>query len=79
MVQPSTTPDRDQQRLDWTRAALADPSVGLERTATLIRQARAEFPNNLLVDNGDTIQGSVLGTYEAQVAPIPPTQQLTMY
>lgn len=56
-----------------------DPSVGLERTATLIRQARAEFPNNLLVDNGDTIQGSVLGTYEAQVAPIPPTQQLTMY
>ena len=56
-----------------------DPSVGLERTATLIRQARAEFPNNLLVDNGDTIQGWVLGTYEAQVAPIPPTQQLTMY
>lgn len=57
----------------------ADDAVGLERTATLIRQARAEFPNNLLVDNGDTIQGTVLGTYEAQVAPIPPTQQLTMY
>ncbi len=57
----------------------ADNSVGLERTATLIRQARTNFPNNLLVDNGDTIQGSVLGTYEAQVAPIPPTQQLTMY
>jgi 2',3'-cyclic-nucleotide 2'-phosphodiesterase/3'-nucleotidase len=47
----------------------ADNSVGLERTATLIRQARTDFPNNLLVDNGDTIQGSVLGTYEAQVVP----------
>lgn len=56
-----------------------DNSVGLDRTATLIRQARAEFPNTLLVDNGDTIQGSVLGTYEAQVAPIPPTQQLSLY
>ncbi|MET1116770.1 MAG: hypothetical protein ABWY08_17705, partial [Comamonas sp.] len=46
-----------------------DKAVGLERTATLIRKARADFPNNLLVDNGDTIQGTVLGTYEAQVAP----------
>jgi 2',3'-cyclic-nucleotide 2'-phosphodiesterase/3'-nucleotidase len=56
-----------------------DKTVGLERTATLIRKARTDFPNNLLVDNGDTIQGTVLGTYEAQVAPIPATQQLTMY
>ena len=56
-----------------------DKTVGLERTATLIHQARAEFPNTLLVDNGDTIQGTVLGTHEAQVEPILPTQQLTMY
>ena len=28
----------------------ADPSLGLERTTTLIRQARAEFPNTLLFD-----------------------------
>ena len=33
MVQPTATPDRDQQRLDWTRAALSDPSVGLERAS----------------------------------------------
>jgi 2',3'-cyclic-nucleotide 2'-phosphodiesterase (5'-nucleotidase family) len=33
-----------------------DKSVGFERTATLIRQARAEFPNTVLIDNGDTIQ-----------------------
>lgn len=56
-----------------------DNTVGFERTATLIRQARNDFANTLLVDNGDTIQGTVLGTYEAQVAPIPATQQLTMY
>ena len=56
-----------------------DKTVGLERTATLIHQARAEFPNTLLVDNGDTVQGSVLGSYEAQIAPLPATQQLTMY
>ncbi|WP_225784943.1 bifunctional 2',3'-cyclic-nucleotide 2'-phosphodiesterase/3'-nucleotidase [Xenophilus sp. Marseille-Q4582] len=56
-----------------------DKTVGFERTATLIRQARSEFPNTLLVDNGDTVQGTVLGSYEAQIAPIPATQQLTMY
>lgn len=56
-----------------------DKAVGFERTATLIRQARTEFPNTLLVDNGDTVQGTVLGSYEAQVAPLPATQQLTMY
>jgi len=56
-----------------------DNSLGLERTATLIHKARSEFSNTLLVDNGDTIQGSVLGTYEAMVAPLPATQQLTMY
>ncbi|WP_050985544.1 bifunctional 2',3'-cyclic-nucleotide 2'-phosphodiesterase/3'-nucleotidase [Rubrivivax gelatinosus] len=57
----------------------ADNGVGLERTATLIRQARQEFANTLLVDNGDTIQGTVLGSYEAQVQPLAPTEQLTMY
>ncbi|MCD2514287.1 bifunctional 2',3'-cyclic-nucleotide 2'-phosphodiesterase/3'-nucleotidase [Comamonas endophytica] len=56
-----------------------DKTVGLERTARLIHKARADFPNNLLVDNGDTVQGTVLGTYEAQVAPLPATQQLSMY
>jgi 2',3'-cyclic-nucleotide 2'-phosphodiesterase / 3'-nucleotidase len=30
-----------------------DKSLGLERTATLIREARMEFPSSLLVDNGD--------------------------
>ncbi|MEG1455478.1 MAG: metallophosphoesterase, partial [Comamonas sp.] len=56
-----------------------DKSVGLERTATLIHQARAEFPNTLLVDNGDTVQGTALGSYEAQVEPLPASQQLGLY
>ncbi len=56
-----------------------DPSYGFERTATLIRKARSEFANTLLVDNGDTIQGTALADYEAQVAPIACEQQLSMY
>lgn len=56
-----------------------DPSYGFERTATLIRKARSDFANTLLVDNGDTIQGTALADYEAQVAPIACDQQLSMY
>ncbi len=56
-----------------------DPSYGFERTATLIRQARGEFANTLLLDNGDTIQGTALADYQAQVKPIPCTQQLAQY
>jgi len=54
---------------DYFRLA-ADPSLGLDRTATLIAQARREFPNTVLLDNGDTIQGSALGDYQAVVAPV---------
>ncbi|WP_313080698.1 bifunctional 2',3'-cyclic-nucleotide 2'-phosphodiesterase/3'-nucleotidase [Pulveribacter sp.] len=56
-----------------------DKTYGFERTATLVRAARKEFANTLLVDNGDTIQGTALADYEATVSPIPCTQQLTMY
>jgi 2',3'-cyclic-nucleotide 2'-phosphodiesterase/3'-nucleotidase len=48
-----------------------DKTYGFERTATLIRAARKEFANTLLVDNGDTIQGTALADYEAEVKPIP--------
>jgi 2',3'-cyclic-nucleotide 2'-phosphodiesterase/3'-nucleotidase len=47
-----------------------DATLGFERTATLIRQARKEFPNTLLLDNGDTIQGTALADYQAKVAPV---------
>jgi 2',3'-cyclic-nucleotide 2'-phosphodiesterase/3'-nucleotidase len=57
----------------------ADPSLGLDRTATLIAQARHEFPNTLLLDNGDTIQGTALGDYQAVVAPVKCDQVLAVY
>ena len=56
-----------------------DPTYGFERTASLIRTARREFPNTLLVDNGDTIQGTALADYEALVAPITCDQQSSIY
>ncbi|NRR31145.1 bifunctional 2',3'-cyclic-nucleotide 2'-phosphodiesterase/3'-nucleotidase [Oxalobacteraceae bacterium] len=56
-----------------------DPALGLERTATLIRQARADFPNNLLLDNGDAIQGSALADYQAVVAPVGCERVLAIY
>ncbi|MFC0168295.1 bifunctional 2',3'-cyclic-nucleotide 2'-phosphodiesterase/3'-nucleotidase [Pseudoduganella danionis] len=57
----------------------ADPSIGLERTATLIARARSEFPNHVLLDNGDAIQGTALADYQALVAPLPCNQTLAVY
>ncbi len=47
---------------DYYRDA-PDDSVGLARTATLVKAARTEARNSLLFDNGDIIQGSPLGDY----------------
>ena len=57
----------------------ADPSIGLERTATLIRQARTEFPNTLLLDNGDALQGTALADYQALVKPVACGETLAIY
>ncbi|WP_371851502.1 bifunctional 2',3'-cyclic-nucleotide 2'-phosphodiesterase/3'-nucleotidase [Duganella sacchari] len=57
----------------------ADPAIGLERTATLIKQARAEYPNNLLIDNGDALQGTALADYQALVKPIACGETLAIY
>lgn len=56
-----------------------DRSLGYERTATLIRQARTQFPDSFLFDSGDTIQGSVLADYQAQVKPIGCNEELGIY
>jgi 2',3'-cyclic-nucleotide 2'-phosphodiesterase/3'-nucleotidase len=40
-------------------------TAGLSRTAILIKSARAEAKNSLLVDNGDLLQGTPLGDYAA--------------
>ncbi|MBQ5947709.1 bifunctional 2',3'-cyclic-nucleotide 2'-phosphodiesterase/3'-nucleotidase [Massilia sp. ST3] len=58
---------------------MAEPSFGLDRTASLIAQARKEFPNTLLLDNGDTIQGNALADYQAQVKPLRCDQTLGIY
>jgi 2',3'-cyclic-nucleotide 2'-phosphodiesterase/3'-nucleotidase len=57
----------------------AEPSIGLDRTATLIAQARSEFPNTLLLDNGDTIQGNALGDYQALAHPLSCGETLGIY
>ncbi|GAB2571291.1 bifunctional 2',3'-cyclic-nucleotide 2'-phosphodiesterase/3'-nucleotidase [Dyella jejuensis] len=57
----------------------ADPTLGFERTVTLIRKARSQFTNSFLFDAGDTIQGSVLADYQAQVQKIDCGQELAIY
>ncbi|MEW9624673.1 bifunctional 2',3'-cyclic-nucleotide 2'-phosphodiesterase/3'-nucleotidase [Rhodanobacter geophilus] len=57
----------------------ADPTLGFERTATLIAEARKQFPNHFLFDSGDTIQGTVLADWQAQVQKLACGQELAIY
>jgi 2',3'-cyclic-nucleotide 2'-phosphodiesterase / 3'-nucleotidase len=62
------TTDLHSNLMPWNYfSASADPKVGLAKVATLIAQERASNPCSLLIDNGDTIQGTPLGTYYALV------------
>ena len=54
-------------------------NVGLAKTAVLIEEAKKENSKTLLVDNGDTIQGTPLGTYKAIVNPVKEGEQHPMY
>lgn len=56
-----------------------DKSVGMARLATLIKKARTEFKNTVLLDNGDTIQGTALADQQALVSPIACSQTLAVY
>lgn len=56
-----------------------DASLGLDRTATLIAEARSEFPNTMLFDNGDTIQGTALADWQALAKPLPCNETLGIY
>jgi 2',3'-cyclic-nucleotide 2'-phosphodiesterase/3'-nucleotidase len=55
---------------DYYQDRVAD-EFGLARTATLIKAARAEVKNSLLIDNGDLLQGSPLGDLVARIQPLP--------
>ncbi|MBN8480106.1 MAG: bifunctional 2',3'-cyclic-nucleotide 2'-phosphodiesterase/3'-nucleotidase [Xanthomonadales bacterium] len=63
---------------DYYRLA-EDPTLGFERLATLVREARREFPNNLLFDAGDTIQGTALADWQARGEPLACGDKLAMY
>ena len=43
---------------------------GLVKTASLIKKAREEAANSILIDNGDLIQGNPLGDYVAKIDPL---------
>lgn len=47
-----------------------DNTIGLANTAALIKEARSENANSILVDNGDLIQGTPLGSYSALKKPL---------
>ena len=63
---------------DYDRLA-DDPHVGFDRVATLIGQARREFPDSLLIDDGDTIQGTALADYQALSSPVACDEELAIY
>ena len=66
------TTDLHQNVLSYDYYGLKpDATLGLERTSTLISGARAENPNNVLLDDGDVIQGTLLGDYQAVASPVP--------
>lgn len=56
-----------------------DKSYGMDRTATLIANARKQYPNTLLLDNGDTVQGTALSDYQALVSPAQCSDMIAIY
>lgn len=56
-----------------------DKSIGFDRLATLVREARKQYENTLLFDDGDTIQGTALSDWQAHAAPLPCSKKLTVY
>ena len=58
----------------WDYYANRPAQVGLALVDTLVQRIRAQHPEALLLDNGDLIQGTPLGTYVARVRPLQPGQ-----
>jgi 2',3'-cyclic-nucleotide 2'-phosphodiesterase/3'-nucleotidase len=74
------TTDLHSNAMSYDYYALApNTSFGMERTSTLIQGARAENPNNVLLDDGDVIQGTLLGDYQAVSAPVSCSGTLAMH
>ena len=47
-----------------------DETIGFSKIYSLIEEERSNNQNTLLLDNGDVIQGSLIGLYEYQIEPI---------
>ena len=74
------TTDIHQNLLSYNYYSLtADTTLGMERAATLIKTARAENPNTVLLDDGDNIQGTLLGDYQAVASPVTCSQTLALH
>jgi 2',3'-cyclic-nucleotide 2'-phosphodiesterase/3'-nucleotidase len=56
-----------------------DKAIGIERAAELVLAARKQYPNSLTFDAGDTIQGTALADWQAQIKPLPCDQELAIY
>ncbi len=56
-----------------------DDSLGFERMASLVAEARKQYTNTLLFDAGDTIQGTALADWQARGKPLACDRELAMY
>ena len=74
------TTDIHSNVLGYNYYSLADDAtLGLDRTSTLIQQARTETPNNLLFDDGDVIQGTLLADLQAVTSPVKCSDTLAVH
>ncbi|UTR11957.1 bifunctional 2',3'-cyclic-nucleotide 2'-phosphodiesterase/3'-nucleotidase [Evansella sp. LMS18] len=48
---------------------LEDETIGLSKVYSVVEEIREQYDHSLLIDNGDIIQGSILGDIEATVNP----------
>lgn len=55
------TSDMHGNLTSWSYEANKDyANSGFARTATLVKETKVQNPNTLVIDNGDTIQGTIL-------------------
>ena len=74
------TTDIHQNVLGYNYYSLTpDATIGMDRASTLISGARSENPNNVLLDDGDVTQGTLLGDFQAIAAPIPCSATLAVH
>lgn len=74
------TTDLHSNVLGYNYYSLADDaSLGMDRASTLIQAARTENPNNVLLDDGDVIQGTLLSDMQAVTNPISCGQTLAVH